>query len=80
MQERSLNSDSSRRRLPREGRPYRASVGMIVLLFFASGMSGGTCVTIAPDPGAGEPVIVEDDHILGSPDAKVTVVSYECFQ
>jgi hypothetical protein len=53
---------------------------MMVLLFFASGMSGGNCVTSAPDPGAGEPVIVEDDHILGSPDAKVTVVAYECFQ
>lgn len=80
MQEHRVNSDSSSRRLPRLRRPYRASVGMMVLLFFASGMSGGNCVTSAPDPGAGEPVIVEDDHILGSPDAKVTVVAYECFQ
>lgn len=80
MQEHGTNSATGRRGLRRSRRPYPASVGAIVLLFSASGMTGGNCVMRAPDTDAGAPVIEEDDHILGSPDSKVTVVSYECFQ
>ena len=71
---------TSRRQLPRSRATYLASMGMFLLLFFAGGMSEGNCVMSPSGMGGRGPVIVEDDHILGSPDAKVTVVSYECFQ
>ncbi len=100
------------RRIHRSHGLNPAAAVLFLMLFVASGTSGGDCTLNLPSGpvitgggdrddgpgggggdggtedgntdgdggGEGGPIIVADDHIIGSSNAKVTVVSYECFQ
>ena len=69
-------------------RSYVASMGLFTMLFMACGMDGSGCISLPiPEPSAGgvskqrggspRPFVLNSDHILGDPDAPLTIVQYE---
>ncbi|MBN2563270.1 MAG: thioredoxin domain-containing protein [Phycisphaerae bacterium] len=87
----------SRRRVrprPRSWCLSPVSALLLVILFAAAGMTGGTCAeTLLPaDGGDGggsgsddnsavrRPVILESDHVLGDPEAPLVVFEYESYE
>ncbi len=68
-------------------RGYARAVPLFVIVFFATGMDGGSCADPVTPPdgngngnGSGGPTILSSDHILGSATAPLTVVEYLDFQ
>ncbi len=69
-------------------RSFAASMGLFTMLFMACGMDGSGCISL-PIPesspgvaskqlgGTPRPVVLNSDHILGDPNAPITIVQYE---
>lgn len=75
-----FNADGRRRWRPSYHRPGLTPT--LLLTLFAGGMAGANCVDLTGGyrRRGTAPVLTDEDHILGSTDAKVTVVSFECLQ
>ena len=61
------------------------SIGLLAVLFMSGGMNATNCETPSPGPGDGPddpggPQILPSDHVMGSANARVTVVEYLDFQ
>jgi protein-disulfide isomerase len=73
-------------------RYFRVSPVVLLLgVFFAGGMSSGSCTPTLPISGTGStgsnindsvarPVILPEDHVLGEATAQLTIVEYESYQ
>ncbi len=69
-------------------RSYLTSMGLFTMLFMACGMDGSGCISL-PIPesstggvskqrgGSPRPFVLNSDHIMGEPDAPLTIVQYE---